>query len=674
MKISPFSLILFLMHKVSFCWTPIDAERYLSQFDERKRFRKVMTTRVDRRSEQQENEFGIQLDQHLMGDTDQLAANRGESKLEKDSSDNQYDMFEESNLAYDEEDIDDGSLPWQHFLVHPMQLIQLIKRYHSVGNCFFIGNFFHFSILIHLIVKAIIMAVVEKQGGGNKKINEYFISRYYPYTAGAFPDAYTINNINLALMVYCLCSRLLSVYRLIRGALINQKRYRRVWISQINVVATTFSSLGLNEWLAFWRQASAHARALKSFSEDMTSNDENEMHQIKLHLYQDELLESKLQKCSTRELMYHLNVLEFERCYGGIKLSLPGTKYSNQIAWSSVGHQYRTCICTMRTYLIMSLTGSILIFELCFVFLLATIIVELRNSNSHLSAETWTEFGLQLYNYFGSDGLLIGASNLFAELFHHFLNPIHLIRSFEVFFALLLNIPNHIDAALTYVDLLTMTCRVDKLTSLLNYESKRSPSITSSSSVDITKYSSPIKQRLLEDGYEKDSHLMRGSVKLKQQRAQISRDYGTSTRSSKSNSVVQFFDSKLGHRNSMELIGIELEETNNRLLRLIKLSNILYYEFIDVRSMHSLNVNLLFIGNGICVSYMLTLLYSSKNPPQFLLLSIATSSCLIPILVVLIMCAILERRVSVYVRELIRAARATLINANFCPLSSKHST
>lgn len=662
LRVNPFSLILFLMHKVSFCWTPIHTDRYVAQLEEEKRL--IALSRGSRRTSKV-NSCEIKLNLQQCHESNPTIG----SRIHKDdNSDSYYSSDDDEDADKDVRNWNRATqtdnanlLPWGYFIFHPIQLLQLIKRYHLAGNYFLIGCLVHFAILIHLIVKSIIMIVAESPGFGadggtgvdsrapaSRKVNEYYKSPLYPYMVGSFKEPYSMNNMILAMLICCLCSRLLSAFRLIRGSIINQKSYRRIWVTQINIVLLTFLWLKPAEWVTVLRQASHHSKGLKYGQEKEA--DEKDVQQLRDHLFLDETAACKLEKNSVRQLMYSENTIEFKRCYGDLHFIPSLERSKSHRDWFSTAHHYRVCIGVLRSALLFSVCGSLILINLSFIFLMAVLYLELISSMpSNTVAKTWSELAMNLMAHLQTNGIYNGLLDALTNSVKHFYDPVHLIRSIELYVFLLLNVPNYLDAVAIYADLVITNGRIDKLIRLLDFETKLSHHVGDTGS---TNYSSLFEQTMFEvepiNRRASGRQLMnplRASFKHKQR--QFSKFNKLFGRSLKTNSLVPFVESQQSRRKPMEWSEIEVEKANNRVLRLIKLSNLLYYEFIDLRSRHSLYLNLLFVGNGISSSYMLTLMSIVRDPVQLLLIFLALLTSLLPILVILVFCAILERRVSV---------------------------
>lgn len=85
---------------------------------------------------------------------------------------------------------------------------------------------------------------------------------------------------------------------------------------------------------------------------------------------------------------------------------------------------------------------------------------------------------------------------------------------------------------------------------------------------------------------------------------------------------------------------------NHRLQHEAKITRALYTEFIDLKIMHSLYINLVLVGSGICIAYIVSLKAAISTTAEVAVLSMLFVTSLIPIVSIVSFCAWAERTVS----------------------------
>lgn len=215
-----------------------------------------------------------------------------------------------------------------------------------------------------------------------------------------------------------------------------------------------------------------------------------------------------------------------------------------------------------------------------FIAFLGMFYLELRTSTSARAANTITE----LINAWGS----------------HLSNPLHLLRATEMFFLVLLQFPHQFDSVMVAFDSSILIAKVSKVTAILKEELK------------LRRHSREAALRVFPEvfGGKLDIGLIKSVTKRK--------------------------------TNGKIICGLRYN-LNRRLRRQTQLISLLYLEFLDLRETHTRFINLIIVGNGISLSYTLSLFISVKELSGLVILTVASVSCIIPILFSLSSCAAIEK-------------------------------
>lgn len=209
--------------------------------------------------------------------------------------------FQSSSSDHDDIPKKGHYLMWS--LKHPIKTIQLIKRYHMVGNVPITLHLLSTLMLIHLLIKSIVFF----QAGEDKQILDHYDRILYTNIGSLAKNPADFNTLAIGFVIFFLCSRLRNLYILIEQAIINSNNYEKLHVPQLNLAYMTTFNLTLRQWLDIWNCASEHSREIKMSSI-----------KFKNHLKFDEKIHNELYKHFNKHTIFHYNLIDFEECYSGL--------------------------------------------------------------------------------------------------------------------------------------------------------------------------------------------------------------------------------------------------------------------------------------------------------------------------------------------------------------------
>lgn len=209
------------------------------------------------------------------------------------------DMFSDVREELNKCKKDERDFYWA--LSHPISAIRLIKHHHLTSYTTIFLYFVHILLCLHFTIKSFVHTVYT---GADLERIEYFNSIYYPHLAGITPEPALWSNVFLGLSTFALVLRLRCAYMVMKNALINEKHYKHIQITQCNLASLTVSSLSLSDWFRFWTYSSRHHKEIER------DEKKRERHS-KLDL---ENIQSKLDKLTSIDAIYYFNLFGYE-CY-----------------------------------------------------------------------------------------------------------------------------------------------------------------------------------------------------------------------------------------------------------------------------------------------------------------------------------------------------------------------
>lgn len=191
-----------------------------------------------------------------------------------------------------------------------------------------------------------------------------------------------------------------------------------------------------------------------------------------------------------------------------------------------------------------------------------------------------------------------GLLEVLSRIIVHLANPLHVLRVSELFIFALLTLPHNIDAMLLYVDSVILVGRVRKVTQIMDNE------------------------------------------------LTMLRNYNITICGSSQSGNLDFDRSDVALKCITRMPEEIVFAINERLLYEIRIVRVLYSEFTDVRRIHSDYVNIIIIGTGICMSYIISISSVISGPAEFFVLLTLFASCCAPFIGLIIACALIEQTVS----------------------------
>lgn len=482
-------------------------------------------------------------------------------------------------------------------ILHPIQASRLIKRYHMAGNVFIIMFLIHIILVTHLTIKSIIYTFF---ASSDKAFYQYLNNIYYPHIAGVFREPELFNNLILIFSSLSMCIRLRSAYKLIKSSIINRETYKELRMSQVNFSNLTLYELTLFDWIEFF---------LFSFQHDEDIENHPEIAQAHFSL-SNLFNEIELDSLTQKETLYHYNLFDWSECYlesiVEFDLKERRDKYRD---WFSPLPASRISAGQLRRVIIFALLcESVSMFGLaCCLFGCAYL--ELRST---LPSDYETAKTIELFFRWG--GQLI--------------EPIHLIRMFELFIFILLQVPLHYDSGLVLLDATVLISRTSKLREIFQYVLNHCEE--RDISTDVLK-----KQR---SNLHEINYLAFNNILM-----------DTNYKSEKSNQSLED-----------DYCSSRIEELNIKLQHSVKLTKLLYLEFADMKRMHSMYLNLLIIVMGLTVSYTISLLFRIKSSVDLIILVVMLIAISVPVMNTLIVCAMIERKVSQFSLKIIQLLKIIL--------------
>lgn len=135
---------------------------------------------------------------------------------------------------------------WYLYILKPVELIKLIKRYHVVGNKGVISIFFQLAVVVYIWIKAVFHPIYTKR---DPQAAEYYVSHYFPSLLESYPNQYELYGLISAQSSYALILRLYVIVRLVKRSVMNRNGYREIEMSQMNGVFVESFVWPLKDWI-----------------------------------------------------------------------------------------------------------------------------------------------------------------------------------------------------------------------------------------------------------------------------------------------------------------------------------------------------------------------------------------------------------------------------------------
>lgn len=428
--------------------------------------------------------------------------------------------------------------PWWLRLLHPVALIGLIKRYHLVSSWFFLLFIGQPLILIHLLIKLVVQTFYT---GADPERQHYLDSVYYPHLAGTLPEPHHLNSVMLSEICCCLCVRLLSAYKLIKGSILNEHKYKDINVTQVNLAALTACELTVKEWIEVFKSTIKHDARIKINPAFRRS-----------HLRINFLNHPYLEQLTEKELLIQLNIIDFDQCFDNVQLFDPSKRKKRYQEWHYAlpFHKWSPSMLRLQVVCAFLIGGSLLIFQ--GLIIIGTIYLELAS----------TARGKQMASF----------NELVSVFKYHFSQPIYLIRIFELLALIVCQLPRQFDCLLVIMDQCLLIGRARKLAEAFEAD------------LEICRNKIFASKFEYKEEFPKQISF-RGKLLLSREQQQ--------------------FENRCRSN--------DIRKLNDRIQSYIKLISLLHAEFLSIRKTHSALINMIIIGDGICLTYILSKILVEPN-------------------------------------------------------------
>lgn len=272
----------------------------------------------------------------------------------------------------------------------------------------------------------------------DQRLEEYFASHYFPRLLESYPDVkYLYGPINI-LCSYCLIMRILKIRNLIRKSIINKNGYKHVDVTQLNFTFLTTLCWKLGDWvkiLRIWHEhgnliARRRRRRYAGRTYDQCAIEREKQAHFSLPQPANDGMND----------IYLSNLIDFTECY----------KLHNL-------HMNDRCIMIADTWYIPEYNCRADLLELSWVVYLVSLGIPML-AISILSLLVTTLF-VELAYLAPETSLCKGS----AQIVYLLTDPNHLIRLIDSHLLILCQMSHHLDAAMTYIDLVIFASRVRKV-------------------------------------------------------------------------------------------------------------------------------------------------------------------------------------------------------------------
>lgn len=521
--------------------------------------------------------------------------------------------FEVHSTANENDDCENNEeilrpqIDWLKSIINLPNLIRLIKRYHMAGNLFIFLAVFHILVLFHLSIKCLLHSILV---GRDHNRMEYFDTIYYPHLTAVYPEFQQFNTLFLFIASYNLVLRLCYAYKLIRRSIINEHTYKEVSIDQVTIACVTVYDATIKNWIKFWSYSIEHEKKVKLNPNVMVN-----------HLKFNQNIHRRVKTSSQFDLLYRMNAIDFDECYASCSNIFEGRHKKAFKQWHCPSPVMRFDLNIVRYGFVAIIIANIILVVTVTTCIIGYIYLEVANLTAHneqhrqvkvvvvveeeqqqlLRSSKWTFLGLELFR---------------------------LLRIVEVSLFVLIQVPQHASGVLFIISALALISRNKKLR--LNMQRDLDICLDSlKSSIMIAELPSRLSIQPLNF-----SHDFREPIKFSQSEQSFT-DY----RSSKQN--YEIFEMGLGQARLHDRRNL-----NDRIQRQVNLIRLIYLEFLDLKKNNNVYLNILFISQGVCISYILSLFFAVESKAELVLLGGLILSGMLPVCSTLFTSAWIEQEVS----------------------------
>lgn len=479
-----------------------------------------------------------------------------------------------------ESDVSDENL-W-YYLLQPSELIRLIKRYHKVGNVFFALAFTQFASLLYISFKAVFQATFI---GHDESLARQYAKSWFPRILESFPNPENMYSLFILLCSYYITLRLLCIRRLVKNSVINRNGYKLLSMTMTNFPVAGVYYWPIKTWVAMLVEAYNHKRLC----------DRDNRHR-KAHLSLEIKSKDRMLRFSKKELIYYRNVVDFSACFGEDVIDEMQLHLRSSWAkgWHIAQPTARIDPHELGLLVALQMAGLTLLFSLVALLIFLSTFYEISRLTPDPDKASVLDVILTTPKFFTN------------------INSI--IRQSDLTLLVLVQMPNHIEAAIIYWDMMVMISRTRKVC----------------------------------DALSEDLHYC--VTKAREYRL-INRRHRSHIEN-KNNSDIDLY-SLVDHDSSDQfdfdnINYAEKKALNDTIELHLRLARVLNHEFLDLKRSHTLYLNLLFVGSGFCISLCISLIFIVKSKLMILILISLIISSSVPLLGVVLFCIIAEQTVSIF--------------------------
>lgn len=404
---APYAILGILVHKFTFSCSPLTEEL-------------VRLTRA-RHSE------SISSDERKSGLSDELFS------LNHDLGETDHTQVRQN----DERDDEREEEYWYKHLTRPREVIQYIKRYHCVGNEFFIITATQFGILYYLGLKSLFYRFAV---GRNQELAKYYADRYFARICHSFPNSYNLDLFTANVCTYLIILRTIRLYTLTKNAIINRNGYRNATICQSNMCAMSCFCLPVEKWILYWKLMWNHKKEC------------NENRHVKeLHLMFEDATEDAVKRKPIVEFTYFRNWFSYDGCLKGLgdEYSKLDNKPSYAKGWYIPMPIDRVHPTEFFWVVVLTAVGVPLI-----IFLVSSVVVFAIFGELYAIASDNNE-----------DSCLAQVAVMLSSLASY-------LRIIDIFFYVIMMVPQHADAGMFYYDCCVVIGHANKVNEALQEQLK----------------------------------------------------------------------------------------------------------------------------------------------------------------------------------------------------------
>lgn len=331
---------------------------------------------------------------------------------------------------------------WPYYLSRPLEMIRLIKRYHLVGNGFIVYFIVQFVVLIYLSSKAIFHQIFTIR---NQQSAQYYAIHYFPRLFESYSDIKYMYGVATVTCLYCLVVRLLMAYKLIRKSIINRNGYKEIDLTQLNLVFLTTLCWKLEDWFRILNIGRKHGKLIARCRHHEHTYDHNHGdlgRERQAHL--DLGKQVSHLKPSTEIGAHGLeNSIDFSECFKMYGFDMNKESRMIRESWYIPESNCRADLWELAWLVYVVFLGVPSLWGSVICLMILTSLYELTKLTANPAGVFDRECLGQIMNLIK--------------------NPNHLIRLIDIQLLILCQIPHHVDAAMTYTNLVIFVSRIRKV-------------------------------------------------------------------------------------------------------------------------------------------------------------------------------------------------------------------